>query len=93
MFIKQIINHYVSHFVNQNDKVQIDYLVMLVNKIDLSKLKRWSFLHLSFLDFFKLENQIKKTMNCSSVCSIHDGCICDQPNDIKKCRVIRMDYV
>jgi hypothetical protein len=32
-------------------------------------------------------------MNCSSVCSIHDGCICDQPSGTKMCRIIGMDYV
>jgi hypothetical protein len=42
---------------------------------------------------FLLEKQVKKTMNCNSVCLIRDACICDQPSDIKKCRVIGMDYV
>jgi hypothetical protein len=30
MFMNQIISHYVNHFVSQNNKVQIDYQIMLV---------------------------------------------------------------
>ncbi len=34
--INKIIRHFVSHFASQNDKVQIDYLIMLVDPINLS---------------------------------------------------------
>jgi hypothetical protein len=36
LFASQIVNHFVSHFANQNDKVHFDYLVML----DMAKMTR-----------------------------------------------------
>ncbi len=61
----QIINHCINHFVNQNDKVEIDYLVMLAGPNQLVHIDRVVFF--TFVVFFKnTKNPNKKTMNCSS---------------------------
>ncbi len=63
--LNKIINHFVSHFANQNDKVQIDCLIMVIDPINLSQLTKWFLLHLSFWVFF-IKKISKKTMNCNS---------------------------
>jgi len=68
LFTNQINSHFVNHIANQNDKVQIDYLVMLQVQIDLSKLiDRVISLTLIILDTVWLKNPIKETMNYNSV--------------------------
>ncbi len=63
--LNKIINHFVSHFANQNDKVQIDCLIMVIDPINLSQLTKWFLLHLSF--WVSLMKKLsKKTMNCNS---------------------------
>ncbi len=68
LFTTQIVNHFVSHYASQNDKVQFDYPFTL----DMAKTAcpDWYggfFLHLSLLGTFWLKNPVKKTKSCSSV--------------------------
>lgn len=63
----EIVSHFVSDFASQNDKVHFDYVVTL----DMAKTTclDWQggfFCTYHFWVFFKLENLIKKTMNCNS---------------------------
>jgi hypothetical protein len=51
-----MVNHFVSHSTNQNDKVQFDYPVAL----DVSKLIGLFFYTYHYGVFFKLENPMKK---------------------------------
>ncbi len=62
----QIVNYFVTHFANQNDKVQFDCLVAL----DMFKTTclDWhgDFWHLSLLGIFWFKNLVGKTVNCKN---------------------------
>ncbi len=60
--INQIVNHSINHFINQNDKVQIDYPITLASSNQLVQIHMVVFLCTSFLGFLKLENPIKKPL-------------------------------
>ncbi len=56
----QIDNHFVNHNVSQNDKVQIDYLIMLAIQIDLFTQIRWFFLCMFLVCFYQKIQSKKK---------------------------------
>jgi len=56
----------VNNFVSQNDKVQIDYPIILASSNRLVQIDKVVFFMLIILSIFLLENLIKKTMNWNS---------------------------
>ncbi len=65
--INQIINYYDSHITNQNNRVQIDYPIMLVGLNWLVQIDMLVFVTPIILGIFLLENPIKETMNHSNL--------------------------
>jgi len=60
--IYQIVNHFVDHYANQNDKVQFDYPIMLdMYKMNCPNSQGGFFNAYHFWVFFDLKTQSKKS--------------------------------